>query len=309
MGRFPPGWAEWNDKFRDAVRSFWRGDAGAGDLSPRLCASADAMNHHGRKPWASVNFVTAHDGFTLQDLVSYNDKHNEANGWAGTDGTNDNRSSNCGVEGPTGDPAIAGLRRQQMRNMLATVLFAQGTPMLLAGDEFGRTQSGNNNAYCQDNETSWIDWESAAKERELTDFVRALIAVRHRIPLLRQNRYLTGEPTDGGQGIPGIKDVTWLSASGAELTDEQWRDRGVRCFGMSLHGRDGSTCLLIMNGGDEGAAWTLPCSTCAWSVVIDTSQPTAGTHALATAPTTTIDLPPHSLLLLEAQPHETRPIA
>ena len=172
VGGFPPGWAEWNDKFRDTVRDFWRGEAPASALAPRLCASADMFNHRGRKPWASVNFVTAHDGFTLNDLVTYNDKHNEANGEDNNDGSSDNRSWNCGAEGPTDDPEINALRERQMRNMLATLLLSQGTPMLLAGDEFGRTQHGNNNAYCQDNEISWVNWD-IAREGPVADRLRA----------------------------------------------------------------------------------------------------------------------------------------
>src|SRR4051812_17465576 len=174
VGAFPPGWAEWNDKFRDAVRDYWKGNASAAALAPRLCASPDLFNHRGRKPSASVNFVTAHDGFTLNDLVSYNDKHNEANGEDNRDGSSDNRSWNCGAEGPTDDAEIEKLRERQKRNILATLLFSQGTPMLLAGDEFGRTQKGNNNAYCQDNEISWVDWSLAGKSAGLVDFVRTL---------------------------------------------------------------------------------------------------------------------------------------
>ena len=232
MGRFPPGWAEWNDKFRDAVRDFWRGHASAGTLTPRLCASADVFDHRGRKPWASVNFVTAHDGFTLNDVVSYAAKHNEANGEGNGDGMADNRSADYGVEGPTDDPAIVAVRARQMRNMLATLLCSLGTPMILAGDEFGRTQQGNNNAYCQDNETSWVDWDRAGQHSQLTDVVRRLIALRGEIPMLRQNRFLTGEVVDDS----GFKDVTWLAPSGAELTDEQWTDPQFRCFGMLLYG-------------------------------------------------------------------------
>ena len=167
VGGFPPGWAEWNDKFRDTVRDFWRGEAPASALAPRLSASGDCFNHRGRKPWACINFVTAHDGFTLNDLVTYNDKHNEANGEDNNDGSSDNRSWNCGAEGPTDDRAINALRDRQIENMLATLLLSQGTPMLLAGDEFGRTQRGNNNAYCQDNEISWLDWDIEDKGRSL----------------------------------------------------------------------------------------------------------------------------------------------
>ncbi len=167
VGGFPPGWAEWNDTFRDAARDYWRGMASAKALAPRLCASPDKFNFRGRKPWASVNFIAAHDGFTLRDLVSYNDKHNEANGEENRDGHSDNRSWNCGVEGPTDDPAINALRWRQMRNLLATLILSQGTPMIAAGDEFGRTQNGNNNAYCQDNEISWVNWRLDEEQQAL----------------------------------------------------------------------------------------------------------------------------------------------
>src|SRR5262249_8746587 len=180
VGGFAPGWAEWNDKFRDTVRAFWKGDEGKlPELATRLAASADAFNHRGRKPWSSVNFITAHDGFTLHDLVSYNDKHNEANGENNQDGHSDNISWNHGAEGETDDADIKALRCRQMRNMLATLLLSQGTPMLLAGDEFGRTQKGNNNAYAQDNEISWVDWNISESGGELVDFVRRVIALRN----------------------------------------------------------------------------------------------------------------------------------
>ncbi|MGB2668167.1 MAG: glycogen debranching protein GlgX, partial [Candidatus Acidiferrum sp.] len=192
LGAFPPGWAEWNDKFRDTGRDFWRNGSSIGDLVQRLCASAAIFDHKGRKPWTSVNFVTVHDGFTLNDLVSYNEKHNEANGEDGRDGTSDNRSWNCGVEGPTDDPAINRLREKQIRNFLATTLLAQGLPMILAGDEFHRTQRGNNNAYCQDNELSWVDWSLAEKNRPTIDFVQTLTSRRKHYPVLRRNRFLTG---------------------------------------------------------------------------------------------------------------------
>ena len=268
-GRFPPGWAEWNDKFRDAVRDFWRGAAPAGVLAPRLCASADVFDHRGRKPSASVNFVTAHDGFTLQDLVSYAEKHNDANGDGNADGSADNRSSNHGIEGISDDPAIVALRQQQMRNMFATLLCAQGTPMILAGDEFGRTQGGNNNAYCQDNEISWVDWEAARRQPALTDFVRRLAALRRELPLLRRDRFLTGERT----GTTGVKDVTWLVAEGTEITPEQWADPRLQSFGMLL-ADDTSACLLVMNAGSGNVNWTLPASSGrGWSVHVDTSRP------------------------------------
>ncbi|MGH9677147.1 MAG: glycogen debranching protein GlgX, partial [Candidatus Acidiferrum sp.] len=186
VGGFPPGWAEWNDTFRDTVRDFWRGSANAKALAPRLCASPDKFGHRGRRPWACVNFVTAHDGFTLKDLVSYNEKHNEKNGERDRDGHSDNRSWNCGVEGSTDDESVKTLRLRQMRNFLATLVLSQGTPMVLAGDEFGRTQGGNNNAYCQDNETSWVNWAIDEDGRALSDFFRKRTGFFHQYPVLRR---------------------------------------------------------------------------------------------------------------------------
>ena len=208
MGGFPPGWAEWNDRFRDDVRDFWRGQASAKTLAPRLCASPDKFNFRGRKPWASVNFIAAHDGFTLRDLVSYNDKHNEANGEDNRDGNSDNRSWNCGAEGPTDDKDIQTLRRRQLRNLLATLILSQGTPMICAGDEFGRTQGGNNNAYCQDNETSWMHWDMDEERLSLVNFFRQLTAAFHLYPVLRRSRFLTGEMDPAID----VKDVSWIDA-------------------------------------------------------------------------------------------------
>src|SRR5258707_3186132 len=204
VGAFPPGWAEWNDKFRDTVRDFWRGEAPASALTPRLCASGDIFNHQGRRPWACVNFITAHDGFTLNDLVSYNEKHNEANGENNNDGNSNNRSWNCGAEGPTDDPAIKTLRERQRRNFLATLLLSQGTPMMLGGDEFGRTQGGNNNAYCQDNEISWFNWDLVSKHEDLVEFYRKAIAFRRRFPVLQRRKFLLGRDLDN-DGVPDLK--------------------------------------------------------------------------------------------------------
>src|SRR5690348_1601995 len=228
VGAFPPGWAEWNDKFRDLTRDFWRGAAPASAIAPRLSASGDIFNHRGRKPWACINFITAHDGFTLNDLVSYNDRHNEANGEDNKDGHADNRSWNCGVEGPTDDEDVNALRDRQRRNFFATLLLSQGTPMLLAGDEFARTQQGNNNAYCQDNEISWVDWEIGEEGEALIRFVQQLTALRHKYPILRRSRFLTGVYNEE----LGVKDVTWINASGAEMKPEEWGDMSMECFGM-----------------------------------------------------------------------------
>ena len=283
VGGFPPGWAEWNDRFRDTVRSFWKGDeASAADLAKRLTASGDFFNRRGRRPWASVNFITAHDGFTLNDLVSYNERHNEANGEDNNDGHSDNRSWNCGEEGPSDDTEIIALRERQKRNLLATLLFSQGTPMVLAGDEFGRTQRGNNNAYCQDNEVSWIDWSGIDDNgRALTEFVRKLTTLRHALPVLRRNRFLTGEMRED----IGVMDVKWLSPVGVVLTDEQWDDSAMRCFGLVIDGRaqasgirrpaSDATLLLVINAYHDVVDFMLPeiPGSDQWSCMIDTNAP------------------------------------
>jgi glycogen operon protein len=281
VGGFPPGWAEWNDKFRDTVRDYWRGEATPAALAPRLCASADVFNHRGRQPWASVNFITAHDGFTLNDWASYNDKHNEANGEDNKDGHSHNRSWNHGAEGATEDAAINGLRKRQMKNMLATLLLSQGTPMLLAGDEFARTQQGNNNAYCQDNEISWVHWSDDDRTRRMITFVQRLTGLRHRYPILRHKRFLSGVHNEE----LGVKDVTWIGASGAEMGEADWKDGNVRCFGMLLDGRaqasgirqrgQEATLLIVFNAWQDVVKFTLPESQdgVQWSLLLDTNMP------------------------------------
>ncbi|WP_321962742.1 glycogen debranching protein GlgX [Paraburkholderia sp. J7] len=283
VGGFPPGWMEWNDRFRDTTRAWWKGDEGmAPELATRLCASGDSFNRRGRRPWSSVNFVTAHDGFTLNDLVSYNERHNEANGEENRDGHGDNLSWNCGVEGPTDDPEIRALRERQKRNFLATLLLSQGTPMLLAGDEFGRTQRGNNNAYCQDNEVSWVDWEGIGDTgRALADFVRKLTALRHALPVLRRNRFLIGEHN----ATLDVTDVEWLSPAGVPLAHEQWDDPAMRCFGMLIDGRSqtsgimrlasDATMLIVFNAYHDVVEFTLPSvpGNDQWNCLIDTNMP------------------------------------
>jgi isoamylase len=280
VGEFPPGWSEWNDKFRDTVRDFWRSSASVAALAPILSASGDIFNHQGRKPWASLNFVTAHDGFTLNDLVSYNEKHNEANGENNQDGTSNNRSWNCGAEGPTEDAAVLALRQKQMQNFLGTLMLAQGLPMMVAGDEFARTQKGNNNAYCQDNEISWVDWSLAEKNVGLAKFVQQVIATRNRYPVLRRNRFLTGVYNEE----LGVKDVTWLQSSGAEMTDEQWKDSNLHSIGMLIDGRaqptgvrergSDATVLLLFNGHHEAVGFTLPPTIDGdeWHLLLNTSN-------------------------------------
>ncbi len=281
VGSFPPGWAEWTDKFRDDVRDFWRGRAGVGTLAARLCGSAESFNHQGRRAWSCVNFVTAHDGFTLNDTVTYDEKHNEANGEDNKDGNSDNRSWNCGVEGPTDDDAINTLRERQIRNMLATLLLSQGTPMLLAGDEFGRTQGGNNNAYCQDSEISWLHWDLQEKGQKLIDFTSKLTALRRKYPILRHSRFLSGEYNED----TGTKDLTWIATSGHEMGPGDWDDANTRCFGMLMDGRaqetgikrrgSDATMLLVFNGWQDVVGFTLPDPPdgAGWTLLIDTNQP------------------------------------
>ena len=281
VGGFPPGWAEWNDRYRDTVRAFWKSESSAAELAQRLCASADKFNRRGRRPWSSVNFVTAHDGFTLNDLVSYNDKHNDANGESNRDGTGNNGSWNCGAEGETDDPAVLALRERQVRNMMATLLMSQGTPMILAGDEFGRTQQGNNNAYCQDNEISWVDWNRLETHRGLYQFTRRLIQLRQEYPILRRQRFMTGDWDEDLE----VRDVTWINCTGEEMRELDWRDTGVRCFGMLMDGRakvsgirrpgTDATLLMILNGFHDALEFVMPpCSGgLHWQLLLDTNRP------------------------------------
>jgi len=305
VGRFPPGWAEWNDQFRDAVRGYWNGPVTAAALAPRLCASADIFNHLGRRPWACINFVTAHDGFTLDDLVSYNDKHNEANGEDNRDGNADNRSWNCGVEGPSDATAVNALRAQQMRNMLATLLLAQGTPMLLGGDEFARTQRGNNNAYCQDNSLSWFDWDHNEAQRQQIDFVRELIRLRERFPVLRRTRFLSGEYDEEFD----CRDVTWFNAVGLQMREQDWAPH--KCFGMLIDGRAQSqglrkpgaevSLLLVFNSHHESVGFRLPESNVGrgWRRLLDTAAPKLSEAAYCIGDV--YQIAARSLLLFELQ--------
>ncbi len=286
VGAFPPGWTEWNDKFRDTAREFWKGASSPCALTPRLCGSGDIFNFMGRRPWTSINFITAHDGFTLRDLVSYNKKHNEANQENNKDGSDNNHSWNCGIEGETDDPEVNLLRERQSRNLLATLLLSQGTPMLLGGDEFGRTQHGNNNAYCQDDEISWVDWTLLKKNDGLVRFVQKLIGLRHKYPILRRNLFLTGRYNEE----LGVKDLTWINASGAEMKRQDWDDEHMRCFGMLLDGRaqasgvrqrgHEATMLLVINDHYDVVEFTIPevPGGDAWSLVLDTNVMETGHH-------------------------------
>jgi glycogen operon protein len=284
VGAFPPGWAEWNDKYRDTVRAYWKGDEGkVPELATRLTASGDLFNKRGRKPWASVNFICAHDGFTLNDLVSYNDKHNEANKEDNRDGSSNNHSWNSGAEGETDDPEIRALRERQKRNFIATLFFSQGTPMLLAGDEFGNTQYGNNNAYCQDNaDITWLDWEGRSDDDQaLIAFTRRCIGLRNAYPILRRSRFFVGAYNEELD----VKDVTWVDPRGVEKTQESWNDPGERCFGMVLDGRaqptgivrpgSDATLLLILNAYHDVVPFTLPevPGGAQWRCLVDTNIP------------------------------------
>jgi len=287
VGKFPVGWAEWNDKYRDVVRSYWKGDGGLiGELAYRITGSSDLYARSGRKPYASINFVTAHDGFTLHDLVSYNSKHNEANGEENRDGSDNNRSWNCGVEGPTDDPEVNRLRARQKRNFMATTLLSQGVPMLLAGDEIGRTQAGNNNAYCQDNEISWVDWTPEHMDLDTLGFVRQLIALHKEHAVFRRRKFFQGRKIKGAE----IKDIVWLRPDGEEMTDEEWNQDFARCLGVALSGAvidevtergqrvKDENFLLLMNAHFEEIHFTLPASPlgAGWIALIDTSCQISG---------------------------------
>jgi glycogen operon protein len=286
VGNFPPLWSEWNGKYRDTVRDFWRGSPGTiGDFASRITGSSDLYQDDGRRPVASVNFITAHDGFTLTDLVSYDTKHNEANGEDNRDGSDDNRSWNCGVEGPTDDPQVAGLRARQKRNLLTTLFTAQGVPMLLAGDELGRTQGGNNNAYCQDNEVSWVDWTDGDADDHAAQlaFTRELASLRAAHPVLRRRRFFSGRPA--GDGEP--RDLVWLTPGGAPMADADWQTGYAKALGVYLNGDaitepdprgrpvTDDSFLLLFNAGAEPVTFTVPGPeyAAAWEVSVDTANP------------------------------------
>jgi isoamylase len=283
VGNFPPLWTEWNGKYRDTVRDFWRGESATlGEFASRITGSSDLYQDDGRRPFASINFVTAHDGFTLTDLVSYNDKHNEANGEGGRDGAEDNRSWNCGVEGPTDDPEIIALRARQRRNLLATLLLSQGVPMLLHGDEMGRTQQGNNNAYCQDNELSWVDWSILEDNADLVEFVGRVTEFRKRHPVFRRRRFFAGKPIrKGGE----LRDIAWFTPSGEEMKEQNWDDGFGKSIVVFLNGEGipdldqrgervmDDSFLMAFNAHYEDIELTLPGPDYGpeWTVMIDTA--------------------------------------
>ncbi|MGI5127553.1 glycogen debranching protein GlgX [Pseudonocardia sp. CA-107938] len=284
VGGFPPGWTEWNGRYRDTVRDFWRGERGTlGEFASRFTGSSDLYEVSGRRPYASINFMTAHDGFTLADLVSYNEKHNEANGEDNRDGESHNRSWNCGVEGPTDDSAVTTLRERQKRNFLATLLLSQGTPMLAHGDELGRTQQGNNNVYCQDNALAWMDWVAARHEEVLTDFVTALARLRAEHPVFRRRRFFQGRPIRGSS----IEDIAWLRPDAREMAEADWVSSTVPALAVYLNGdgipeldqigervRDDSF-LLLFNTRPQAVTFAVPDETYGrvWEVVVDTADP------------------------------------
>jgi isoamylase len=286
VGNFPTKWTEWNGKYRDVVRRFWRGDGGVvSELATRLSGSSDLYEQSGRRPYASINFITAHDGFALADLVSYNDKHNEANGEQNADGENHNLSWNCGVEGPSADRRVLDLRERQRRNLIATLLLSVGVPMISGGDELGRTQGGNNNAYCQNNEISWTTWEPTPERRDFLDFTRRLIRIWKDHPVLRRRKFFQGRRIRGAD----VLDIAWLDSSGREMTDAMWSSPDVRCLGVRLNGDAidevdergarivGDTLLLLLNADDVPIAFTLPLMRPEerWETLIDTADPWA----------------------------------
>ncbi len=310
VGNFPVLWAEWNGLYRDSVRDFWRGHGNVGELASRISGSSDLYASDGRSPSASINFVTAHDGFTLADLVSYEQKRNEANGEENRDGTDDNRSWNTGVEGPADDPVVSELRERRMRSFLATLLLSQGVPMLLGGDELARTQHGNNNAYCQDNEVSWFDWEPGERSERTRAFTKRLLALRREHPVFRRTRFLAGAETLGS----GLPDVWWFRPDGRRMTQRDWRSPDARTLGVFLNGQEIGTrtptgevveddsFVLLLNAGGEPVEFLLPPRRFGrrWLFELSTAEPERedGAAFAARAPVT---LPPHSLLLLQRE--------
>ncbi|AHH99729.1 glycogen debranching protein GlgX [Kutzneria albida] len=309
VGNFPPLWTEWNGKFRDTVRDFWRGEPGTlGEFAARLTGSSDLYQDDGRRPHASINFVTAHDGFTLRDLVSYNDKHNEANGEGNQDGANDNRSWNCGEEGETDNAEVLALRSRQQRNFIATLFLSQGVPMLAHGDELGRTQRGNNNVYCQDNELSWVDWSEQAQDSALTEFTAAMARLRRQHPVFRRRRFFQGRPLRSGEDL---RDIAWFAPSGSEMTAEDWELDFGRCVLVFLNGQamgemdargqwvTDDSFLLCFNAHYEDVEAKIPNGGYGgeWAVVVDTATGEAAEEPVAGG--SAITIPARSLIVLQ----------
>ena len=311
VGEFPALWSEWNGKYRDTMRDFWRGEPSTlGEFAARISGSADLYQHSGRAPMASINFITAHDGFTLNDLVSYNNKHNEANGEGNADGESNNRSWNCGEEGPSEDPEVLSLRSPQIKNLLTPMFFSQGVPMICHGDEMGRTQAGNNNVYCQDNELSWVNWNLNATQQDLLHFTRKVIKLRKDHPVLRRRRFFYGDAAHGGESK--LQEIGWLRPSGEHMRDEDWTAWYARSLMVyvnghaisepNLHGEKivDKSFLLLVNASEEDIEFTIPTeptgSSKAWKVVIDT-QPTKGLPRKL-KPKAKVEVESHSLCLL-----------
>ncbi|HYF00789.1 MAG TPA: glycogen debranching enzyme GlgX, partial [Planctomycetota bacterium] len=306
VGNFPVGWAEWNGKYRDTVRRFWKGDGGTvAEFATRLSGSSDLYEQSGRRPYASINFVTCHDGFTLADLVSYNDKHNEANQEQNRDGENNNLSWNCGVEGATEDPGILALRGRQRRNLMATLLLSQGVPMILAGDEVGRSQNGNNNTYCHDSELTWHRWTFDADQKEFLEFTKKLIRIWLRQPALQRRRFFQGRPIRGS----GVKDIVWLAPTGIEMSDQLWNAPHIQALGVRLEGETGEvdergrpivgdSLLILMDADRQPVPFVLPREgpEHVWELLVDTAQPHLPPIAFRGGSTYTLQ--DHSLALL-----------
>jgi glycogen operon protein len=320
VGNFPVLWTEWNGKYRDTVRRFWKGDGGtASEFATRLTGSSDLYEQSGRRPYASINFVTCHDGFTLQDLVSYNQKHNEANGEGNKDGANDNNSWNCGVEGPTNAPAVRALRARLKRNLMTTLLLSQGVPMIYGGDELSHSQRGNNNAYCQDNDLTWLDWDLNEERQAFLDFVRQATGLWRTQPVFQRRRFFHGRGIRGSD----IKDISWFDPSGHEMSDEAWNAGSLRCLGVRFAGdligdRDehgepivGETLLLLLNAQHENIPFTLPATRTEhfWERILDTAAPAAKAASLQGGDL--YSLPGRSLVVLRirerAKPEQPAP--
>ncbi|MFB9377875.1 glycogen debranching protein GlgX [Kineococcus gynurae] len=320
VGGFPPLWTEWNGRYRDSIRDFWRGEPHSlGDFASRLSGSSDLYEHSGRKPIASINFITAHDGFTMRDLVSYNDKHNAANGEGGADGESHNRSWNCGAEGPTADEQINALRARQHRNLLVTLLLSQGVPMILHGDELGRSQQGNNNVYCQDNELAWVDWDLEDWQQELLEFSRRIVALRRQEPVFQRRRFFAGEAGHGGESEVG--DIEWFQADGSRMTDRDWSDGSNRCVMVFLNGEAipepnrrgerivGDSFLVLFNPYHEDVEFTLPGKEYGdeWTPRLDTADDQVGvvsvfTEESAFSPGVKLPVEARSVLVLARGP-------
>ncbi len=313
VGNFPVGWTEWNGKYRDAVRAYWKGDGGLiGELAYRLTGSSDLYEHGGRLPYASINFITSHDGYTLEDLVSYEHKHNEANLEDNRDGDDHNISWNGGVEGPTDDPAIRALRMKQKRNFLATLMFSQGVPMLVAGDSIGRSQQGNNNAYCQDNELSWVHWDIGDEEKAFFAYVQRLLRLRREHPMFRRRSFFQGRRIHGS----GAQDIVWLAPEGREMSDEEWHQSYARCLGLFMAGEHldeydqrgqrltDDNFLLLLNAHHEEIAFQLPRFHAGsdWEMLLDTDHAGGLSGTGRFAPETAYPLKGRSLALLREVP-------